>query len=204
MKSLCGLRALCVSVVNFHTLHAQLKKSILFFLVGDGKVLQLLGGVAAGGDFVIPPYPTVLEDDDAVGVPGDVRLVRDEDERYPALAVEALENLHDLDRGARIKIPRRLVGEDERRVVDECARDRHALLLSARQLVRVVPLAPRESDRVQRSDRAPVSLARLDAGVEHRQLDVLKRRGARQKVEALEDEAEFPVAYVGALVLREC
>src|SRR5215212_1997631 len=178
----------------------QLDDSILFNLVIDGgQVLQLLARVARRGDAVVLLNPPVLEDDDAVGVGRDVRLVRDEDERDPALAVEALEDVHHLDRGARVERARRLVGEDELRVVDERARNRHALLLPARELVRVVLLAARESDRVQRFRRAAVALGRLDARVEHRQLDVLKRRRAREEVEALEDEAELAKPDVCAL-----
>src|ERR687894_787802 len=63
--------------------------------------------------------------------------------------------------------------------------------------------APVEADRVQSLGRAPAALGRVDARVEHRQLDVLKRRRAREQVEALKDEAELAQAYVGALVLRE-
>src|ERR671931_460954 len=86
---------------------------------------------------------------------------------------------------------------------DERARDCDALLLPARKLVRVVLLAPGESDRAERLDGAAVALGCLNPGVEHRQLDVLQGGCAREKVEALEDEAELAASYVGALVLRE-
>ena len=68
-----------------------------------GEVLQLTGGVAGGEDALVLLDAAVLEDDDAVGVGRDVGLVRDEDERDAALAVEALEDLHHLDRGPRIE-----------------------------------------------------------------------------------------------------
>jgi hypothetical protein len=42
-----------------------------------------------------------------------------------------------------------------------------------------------------------------DAGVEHRQLDVLDRGRARQQVIGLEDEAQTPAADVGEFVLRQ-
>src|SRR4051812_24626228 len=147
------------------------------FVVDRGKVSQLFGGVARRVDVVVLLYAPVLEDDDAVGVGRYVLLVRDEYERDSPLAVEALENLHHLDGRARVERARRLVGEYERRVVDERARNRHALLLSARELVRVVLLAPDESDRMQRFERASVSFRRVGPGVEHRQLDVFESRG---------------------------
>ena len=72
----------------------------------------------------------------------DVRLVRHEDDGDPLL-VQLLEERHHLDRRAAVEIARRLVGEQQRRLRDERARDRHALLLAARQLARLViqPLA---------------------------------------------------------------
>ena len=42
---------------------------------------------------------------------------------------------HDLGAGLRVEVARRLVGQQDRRIVDERARDRHALPLTARQLV---------------------------------------------------------------------
>src|SRR5215213_5677268 len=129
----------------------QATKSSTLFLdlfIDGGQTSQLLGRVARGGDAVVLLDAAVLEDDDAVGVGRDVRLVRDEDERDASLAVEALEDVHHLDRGARVERARRLVGEDELRVVDERARNRHALLLAARELVRVVLLAPGQAHRV--------------------------------------------------------
>src|SRR5437588_11713188 len=129
----------------FVTLNSRSNSVVVVF--DDRKVPQLLGCVARRSDPVVLLDTAVLEDDDAVSVGGDVRLVRDEDERYPALAVEALENLHHFDRRARVQIARRLVGEYERGVVDERARDCDSLLLSARKLVRVVLLATGESDR---------------------------------------------------------
>src|SRR5256714_13613971 len=189
------------AALKYRLHQTQLKKNSVVLVFDDWKVPQLLGCVARRCDLVVLPDLAVLEDDDAVGVAGDVRLVRDEDECYPAHAVESLENLHHLDGGARIQITRRLVGEYERGVVDERARYRHALLLTARKLVRVALLATGEPDRAERLDGAAVALGCVNPGVEHRQLDVLKRRGARQKGEAPEDEAELLGFYFCALLL---
>ena len=48
--------------------------------------------------------------------------------------VDLAEQVHDLEGEIGIEIARRLVREDERRLVDERPRDRDALLLAARQL----------------------------------------------------------------------
>src|SRR6185295_10053786 len=51
----------------------------------------------------------------------------------------------------------------------------------------------READRAERLQGALPALARADAAVDERELHVLERGGARQEVEALEDEPDQPV-----------
>ena len=63
---------------------------------------------------------------------------------------------HDLDAGLRVEVAGRLVGQQDRRIVHERARDRDALALAAGQLVRPVRLAIRSA----RPWRAPDSRAR--------------------------------------------
>ena len=132
-----------------------------------------------------------------VRVLGDVGLVRDQHDGQPALVVQPLEDPHHLDARARVEVAGRLVGEQQRRVVDQRAGDGDALLLAARQLVRMViePLA--EADRLERRGGALAALLGADAApVEQRQLHVLERDGPRQQVEALEHEADLVVADV--------
>ena len=54
-----------------------------------------------------------------------------------ARAVDPVEQLHDPHGRVRVEVPRRLVADEQRRVVDEGARDRDALLLAAGELVGV-------------------------------------------------------------------
>jgi hypothetical protein len=56
---------------------------------------------------------------------------------------------------------------------------------------------------VQHLDGALVPLLLRHAGVDQRQLDVVQRRGARQQVERLEDEADVLVADARQLVVVE-
>ena len=67
--------------------------------------------------------------------PGELEVVRDVHDRL-ALGVQTLEQLEHLGRGDGVQVARRLVADDELRVGRERARDRHALLLAARQLCR--------------------------------------------------------------------
>src|SRR5690606_22265636 len=80
----------------------------------------------------------VRETDRAPCAPGEVGVVRDEHERRAALAVQLLEQLDDRFAGRRVEVARRLVGEQDSRLVDERAGERDALLLAARKLRRIV------------------------------------------------------------------
>src|SRR5215467_1555798 len=64
--------------------------------------------------------------------------------------VDAQEDLHDLPGSRWVQVAGRLVGDKEAGPVNERARDRHPLLLAARQLVWVALLHPRQPDRLQR------------------------------------------------------
>src|SRR5262249_28724824 len=79
--------------------------------------------------------PTVLERDHATAhLVHHLAVVRDHEDRRAA-AVDAVEQLHDPDGGVGIEVSRRLVADEQRRMVDDGTRDRDALLLAARELV---------------------------------------------------------------------
>ncbi len=145
----------------------------------------------------------VAQDHDARGVLGDVGLVRHEHDgdapraRAPGRAPSPRP-------GPRVEVAGRLVGED----------DAAAAMTSARAMATRCCWPPESwfgwwstrspsPTRSSASARALVALARGDARVEERQLDVLERARPREEVEALEDEAERPVADLGELVAVE-
>ena len=78
-------------------------------------------------------------------------------------------------------------------IVDQRAGDRDALLLAAGELARPVVTPIGEPTDASASARRRRSRLR-DAGIDQRQLDVLQRGAAGEQVEALEDEADPPVA----------
>ena len=129
----------------------------------------------------------------------DVRLVGDQHDR-DAVAGERGEQRHHLVAGARIEVAGRLVGQHQARLVDQRARDRDPLLLPAGQLAGMVVQAVAQADPFQRGRRALAARARVRARVDQRQLHVLERGRAREQVEALEHEAERPVARLGERV----
>ena len=73
---------------------------------------------------------------------------------------------------------------------DERAGDRDALLLAAGELVRPVAGPVREADGGERLEHALPSLARGEARVDERQLDVLGGGRAGQQIVGLEDESD--------------
>ena len=148
--------------------------------------------------------PAVVEADDPVAVLGDVRLVRDQQHRDAALLIQTLEDVHHLDAGARVQVAGRLVRQEDGGLVDQGAGNRHPLLLAARELVREVIHPVVEPDRVQHLASPRVTRRSVHAGaVEQGELDVVEGGGPRQQVEALEHEADLPVAHLGQLVARE-
>ena len=93
----------------------------------------------------------------------------------PAL-VDLLEEAEDVDRELRIEVAGGLVGEDERRLADDRARDGHALLLAAGEHARGIAAAPGEADALERLADARADEALREA--EHLERD--RRRSRRR------------------------
>src|SRR5260370_41967361 len=110
-----------------------------------------------------------------------------------ALVVESLEHAHDLDAGLTVEISRGLVGQEEGWFVDECPGDGDALLLSSGKLVGMMVGAFGQAVEFESvpSPRALLTPRNMRVRVKHRQLDVLKGRGAGKQVEPLKDEPDF-------------
>src|SRR5689334_11995323 len=105
--------------------------------------------------------------------------------------MQTLEEAHDFLAGLRVEVARRFVGEKNRGLVDERARDRDALTLSTRQLVRAVSHSRAELDPLERASRAPFAILCRHSRIHERKLDVPERRRTGKKIEGLEDEADL-------------
>src|SRR5205814_278706 len=99
--------------------------------------------------------------DDPRSVLGDLRLVGDEDDCNPSLGIQPLEDLHDLDARPAVEIAGRLIREQDRRIVEQRARDRDALLLSAGELIGMVAGTIREPDGPTTATNSPRAIARV-------------------------------------------
>jgi len=100
----------------------------------------------------------------------------------PRFAARAREKRSDLSGVLIVEVVDRLVGEDERGIVDESPRNRDALLLAAAQFRRPVPGAIAKTDRVEefqavRWIRPPLR--------EHRHKNILERCELREQVVGL-------------------
>ena len=91
----------------------------------------------------------VGEDDDAVRVGGDARIVRDHDDGLVELVDRAAQDVEHAGARGRVEVAGRLVGEDDGGAGDERAGDRDALLLAAGELGGPVRGAVGEADHLE-------------------------------------------------------
>src|ERR687897_931572 len=119
-----------------------------------------------------------------------------------ARAVDPVEELHDPDGRVGIEVPGGLVANEQRRGVDEGARDRDSLLLSPRELIRIRDALVRQADEAEHLGHLPPDrIAALALHLE-RVGDVLRRRPVRKELEVLEDAADVS-AELRHLAVRE-
>src|SRR5438067_1672421 len=111
----------------------------------------------------------VADVDDPARARRDVGIVRDEDRRHAALAVEVDEEVHHALARARVEVARRLVAKKDRGPRDERARDADALLLAARELDGPVAELLAQAHEVERFPRALVALLDGDARRDERE-----------------------------------
>ena len=113
--------------------------------------------------------PAGVHHQDVVGHLGDdAEVVGDDHDRRVELTLQVLEQVEDLRLDGDVESGGRLVGDEERRVVDQTHRDHRALPHAARELVRVLvdpAVRLRDADAVEHLDRPPAGVALGRAGV---------------------------------------
>ena len=104
--------------------------------------------------------------------------------------MQFLQKYEDLEARAGVEVPRRLVGKDDGRIVDQGTGDRDALHLSARHLVALVLQTVAEAHRDEGLHRFLAPLRRTVGRIVHeRKLDVLDGGRFRQEVIILEHKS---------------
>ena len=127
---------------------------------------------------------------------GQGRIVGDQHQGGVVVAIQRKQQVADVMAGALVEVAGGFVGKQHARAMHECAGDRHALLLAAGQLGRVVSAARGQADRFQRVARA---LAGGTAAFQFQRQHHVFLGGQRgQQVERLEHETDQPPAQIGA------
>src|SRR6266404_5018481 len=102
--------------------------------------------------------------------------------------VEFEQELANATTGDGIQVTRGLIGKQDRRLSDKCTRKRDPLLLTARQLPRIVAGASSQSYALQGVQSRAARLGA--AGQLQREHDVFERSEGRDEVERLKHEAD--------------
>src|SRR5579875_600560 len=142
----------------------------------------------------------VSDMNDAVGMSGDVCLMRDQHDGI-AFRVQTLKERHDLLTCMGIEGAGGLVSQENRRVIDERAGDGDALALAAGEFVWLVQHTLFEVHCAQSAASPLQPLLGRDPGVDQGKLDVVEGGRARQEIERLKYEADLFVANARQLVI---
>src|ERR1043165_6542371 len=136
--------------------------------------------------------------DDAAAHGGGLRVVRDHDDGLVEAVVHLLKHVQDDGRVLAVEVARRLVGEDDG------ARQGDALLLAAGKLQRLVVHLVFKLEHAEDFASAFGVAATVFAAAVYAfgELEVAFGGEGREEVEALEDEADFASADVGAARVR--
>jgi hypothetical protein len=132
---------------------------------------------------------------------GEGRIVRDQDECAPLIAMETEEQIdHALSVG-RIQIAGGFIRKKKCGAADEGPRDRDPLLFAARELDGIVVLPVRQTDFFEETERLPVGVG--IAPEFQGNLDVFKSGQCRDKMERLENHPELFPTQPSEFVLAE-
>src|SRR5471032_1621151 len=135
-------------------------------------------------------HATVEEVNRALRVPGETLVVRDHHDGR-AVVVQLGEELHHLIAVARIEVSRGLVREQHAGLAGEGARDRDALLLTARKLAREMARAMAHADAFERGRDGGLPIGGRHAAIGEGKFHVLEDVEIADEVEALEDETDL-------------
>ena len=159
------------------------------------------GGDPATGDAPILHDPAVHQPNLTFAPFGYCGIMGDQQQGRPVPGVLLEQAIDDELTGIAVEIPGGLVSEQQLWSGDEGAGDRHALLLAARQLARVMRQAMTEADRREgfcRGGKCIGATAELEWD-----RDILQGRHRGQQVEGLKDDADPSAAEPGERILVE-
>jgi hypothetical protein len=116
--------------------------------------------------------------------------------------MKPLHELENVFRAPLVQISGRFICKEQGRTVHKSPRDRHALLLAARQLTRPLPSAARKPYLVQPAFRSLQSLAKGLPLNQQRHCHILGGREIRQKVMPLPHKTDGAIPILREFSLR--
>ena len=167
--------------------------------IAEGELQVVHSRLFAGRRRLLVDDVPVLHLDLPLAAPGEIRRVRDHDQGHSARALQIEQKVQNCRCIGAVEIAGWLIGENERRIVDDAARDGDSLTLPAGQLLGQVRGAVGETDRLERFLNPAPPLARAGARAEHRHLDVLAGGQGGKQIELLKHDADFGAPQIGPL-----
>src|SRR6267142_7194182 len=138
-------------------------------------------------------YPFV-ETINGVDEPLRAGVVRDHDDRLEKLPIELCKQAQDVFRRFGVQVARRFIRDQNRRVGDNGARDRDALLLPARKLPRIMFHAVCQTDRLKGGVDVSLSFGFAQMRQEQGQFDIFKCGQDGNQIVKLKHQANVPRA----------
>ena len=117
-------------------------------------------------------------------------FVRDQNDRLTGV-IQLRQEFDDARPSFGVEVPRRLVCQQNRRIVRERARNRDALLFAARKFGGQLRRAFRESDAFERGGGSIAPMISEGAAEFHRQHHIFERGERGQQLKKLKDNADF-------------
>ncbi len=127
-----------------------------------------------------------------------------DDDDGASLVVQLAQQTHDRGARLRVEVAGGLVGEHDRRSVDDGARDGDALTFATAEMARDVTDAVGEPDAFECFGGPPTAFGRSNAAVEQTLRDVLHRAQTVEQEELLEDEPDQLRSRGRQLTVAEC
>src|SRR6202049_2945722 len=182
-------------------------RSLLFryccFASARRQCCQNFGGAGTLAHGRIAQNLAVAKEHGATRQTPHVWLVCDQQNGQPASVIEPLKRVHNFYARPRVQIARRLVGQQDRRIVYQGSRDGYALWLPAGKLRGMVVASALQANQAQGLLSAPLPLLALHAGVDQRQFDIFLSRSARQQIESLEHKTDLLVTNPRQILFGE-
>src|SRR5271166_5736891 len=126
-----------------------------------------------------------------------VRVMGNHDDGFAEALVQLFQNLENFRGGMAVEIAGRLVGEDERGIADDRARDGDTLLLASTELFGEMVDAIFETDELKGGQDMIAALLRSHLSKKQWRFNIFKRSEDGDQIESLEDVADMRIAPVG-------